>query len=214
MHNYTVIGVLDDVVSGLTFQGKDRAVVYLPGALGEGMRELIVAVVPQQRAALIRDLRSLCTRLNSDQICDPWSFDRLVERQQFPFAIAKNIALALALAALAICVFGLFGMVKFNVSNRRREMSLRLAIGAPPERMVQLMLREVLNHLAWGCAIATPLCVSFWLVIHDSFRVGLMSALAQMLAASAVLFVAAILAARIPASNAMSISPMESLRQL
>lgn len=215
LRSSTVIGVLEDVVSGFTFQGKDRAMIYFPAAIGaQGVRELIVAVVPQQRAALARELSMLCARLNPEQPCDPWSFERLVERQQLPFAIAKNIALALALTALAICVFGLFGMVKFNVSNRRREMSLRLAIGAPPERMVQLMLREVMKHLIWGCAIAAPFCAFFWLAIHDSFRIGLASAMVQMFAACAVLFSAAMLAARIPANSAMTISPMESLRQL
>ncbi len=215
VRGYTVIGIVEDVISGLTFQGKDRAVVYQASALGrEGISDLIVAVVPEQRVHVMRELASLCARLNAADACDPWSFERLVERQQVPFAIAQNVALTLAITALVICVFGLFGMVKFNVSNRRREMSLRLAIGASPDSMVPLMLREVRKHLLWGCALSMPLCVVFWLLIQDSFRIGLLSAIAQMSVACGILFAAAVLAARIPAKQATQISPMESLRQL
>jgi ABC-type antimicrobial peptide transport system permease subunit len=60
---------------------------------------------------------------------------------------------AFAVLALTLAAVGIYGMLSYTVSHRRREFGIRLALGARPAGVVRLIVREGLTLVLAGCAI-------------------------------------------------------------
>jgi len=68
--------------------------------------------------------------------------------QQYKALQTEKRTLALALAAV-----GIYGILTFMVSHRRREIGIRLAVGAEPAAMLRMIVREGVGLALAGCAI-------------------------------------------------------------
>jgi ABC-type antimicrobial peptide transport system permease subunit len=90
-----------------------------------------------------------------------WSVRTLADAHAYmvrvPRALA-SMALAGGSAGLLVAVVGLYGLLAFRVRQRRREMGVRMALGADAARLVrdvlQLALRQLLPAVAIGLALA------------------------------------------------------------
>ena len=60
---------------------------------------------------------------------------------------------AFAVLALTLAAVGIYGMLSYAVSHRRREFGIRLALGARPSGVLRLIVREGLTLVLVGCAI-------------------------------------------------------------
>ena len=60
---------------------------------------------------------------------------------------------AFAILALTVAAVGIYGMLSYTVSHRRREFGIRLALGARPSGVLALIVREGLALVAVGCAL-------------------------------------------------------------
>ncbi len=117
-----------------------------------------------------------------------------------------------AVAAGAVTLAGLVGIVTFIVARRTREIAIRLAVGARPTHIRRLVVREALAAAAVGAAAG--LLIGRWLSTWlESFVFGIeagnwTTALAAALAAVTIM----VLAALIPARRALRLQPTEALR--
>jgi len=129
-------------------------------------------------------------------------------RQRFVTALFTGAAvICLALAAL-----GVYGIVAQSIAQRRREIAVRISLGARPGDIIGLILREGNVFALAGVAVGLSLAVRTigWLgyFLDEGSRSG-----AQYFAlAGAGLFVLAALAALAPAARAARIDPVEALR--
>lgn len=132
----------------------------------------------------------------------------LVDRSQVLELLGTFAGLALALAAL-----GIYGVLFYVVSQRTREIGLRMAIGATPWDVV----RDILGYsvrltglgLATGIAVAT---VSTRLLSRLLYEVSPVDAKAT-IAVSALLMLVAMLASYLPTRRAASVDPATALRE-
>lgn len=116
-------------------------------------------------------------------------------------------ALAVALAAI-----GLYGMMSDAVQRRRQEMGIRLALGARPDELTRLVLRDGLRLALLGCAAGTLGALALGRVLA-SFLFGVRPADPPTLLAVALLLVGvALLAAWLPARRAARVDPLTALR--
>jgi ABC-type antimicrobial peptide transport system permease subunit len=60
---------------------------------------------------------------------------------------------AFAALALTLAALGIYGMLSYAVSHRRREFGIRLALGARPSGVLRLIVREGLTLAVAGCVI-------------------------------------------------------------
>ena len=117
-----------------------------------------------------------------------------------------------AAMALLLGVVGLYGVVAYSVSKRSREIGIRIALGAQPRSIYELILREAGRLIAFGIALGVACSVSAAGLMR-SLLFGVRSWDVPTLAAVAgVLSMAALLASLIPAHRAASVDPVESLR--
>jgi putative ABC transport system permease protein len=119
---------------------------------------------------------------------------------------------AFALLALVIAAVGLYGLLAFGVSQRLRDIGVRMALGARRARVVADLARHSMTLV--GVALASGLCGAFAVTrLLDAwlFRVGATDAL-TFFGSAMVLLIAALVACVVPALRAASVHPAVVLR--
>jgi predicted permease len=130
---------------------------------------------------------------------------------------AANIAAAVAavlgsLALLLACV-GIYGVAAYNVSQRTREIGVRMALGARPSRILSMILRQNLRTVAAGVVVGVAGAIGFAQLLK-SILYGLAPTDPVALAATLVILAAtAVLATWAPAQRAAAIDPSVTLRE-
>jgi putative ABC transport system permease protein len=114
--------------------------------------------------------------------------------------------------ALALAIIGVYGVLAYAVGNRRREVSIRVALGAQPNHVKRLFVRRGILLAGIGSAIGLAAAMGLSRGL-SSLLFGVTALDPGTYAASALIVsAAALLASYIPARRASSVDPMESLR--
>ena len=121
---------------------------------------------------------------------------------------------AFAVTGLALGAIGIYGVVAFGVARRRREIGIRMALGAERRAVVGLVLRESAAYAAAGVAAGLLLAVAASGALKGLlFEVSPTDVTTYGLLAAGVLAVVAI-ASYAPARRAASVNPVDSLRSI
>ncbi|HEX4020116.1 MAG TPA: FtsX-like permease family protein [Acidobacteriaceae bacterium] len=117
-----------------------------------------------------------------------------------------------AAMALLLSVVGLYGVIAYSVSQRTREIGVRIALGAQRSSVYQLILKEAGWLTVLGiCAGLTCSVIAATLMRKLLFGVHSWD-VTTLVAVAALLGVSALLASFIPARRAASVNPVEALR--
>jgi predicted permease len=118
-----------------------------------------------------------------------------------------------AATGLLLAGVGLFGVMSFLVAQRRREIGVRMALGATPADIVRLTLAFAARWTGIGMALGAlgALAMTRWLKTL-TFGIGDVDA-GTLIAALAVLAIVGLVAAALPARRAALVDPMTTLRQ-
>ena len=133
--------------------------------------------------------------------------DKLVSRE-----VALKLIAAFAVLALLLAALGLYGLLAYTVLQRRREMGVRMALGAQPRQVSVAILREGLSLVVSGVVAGMA---GSWIVMRalKSLLYGVTAMDAWVLAGSTlVLLVVGIISSDLPAHRAAGIDPMTALR--
>jgi ABC-type antimicrobial peptide transport system permease subunit len=118
----------------------------------------------------------------------------------------------LGFIGLALTVVGLYGFLAFRVTQRRREIGIRMALGASRQATARLVLRDTVRMAAIGLTVGLALALgAARLETSVLFGVQPLDAL-SLGGALCALAVAVVAAAWLPALRAASIEPMQALR--
>jgi len=127
--------------------------------------------------------------------------------------LVAHVSAAFGVLALMIAAVGLYGVLAYGVTRRRREIGVRIAIGASPGSVEWMILRESLVLFGIGCLIGVPAAI---LVNRQlsSMLFGLSPQDPGTVASALVtLAIATVAASYLPARRAASIDPMLALRE-
>lgn len=118
----------------------------------------------------------------------------------------------LGVLALILTAIGVYGVVTYSVTQRTRELGIRMALGAQRSDVFKLVLRKGLILVAWGSAIG--LLASYWLARLISNQLYGVSPddPATLVSVAALLVAVALLASYIPARRATKVDPLIALR--
>lgn len=114
--------------------------------------------------------------------------------------------------ALLLSLVGLYGVMSFVVTQRRREIGIRLALGATRLSTIWLVLRDALVMIAGGTVIALPCVWALGRLVESQLYDVKPTDPATILAATLILCSTALAAALIPARRASAVNPTDALR--
>jgi predicted permease len=212
----TVIGVAREV-PGFRFTDVKQAGVFLPTTLDAAGTSAVARV--QGPPNLAREtLLDHLTKVDPS-LGNVITMQTLARLEVFFLQIAFWVSLVLGGLALLLTISGLFSVLSYLVEQRRREIGVRMALGASPRTVARLMLaqttRPVLYGLIAGTAaaaalaaavIATPVGALISQIVHVTDPVAYGASLL-------VITAACLAAAWIPAARAARLDPMRTLRQ-
>jgi ABC-type antimicrobial peptide transport system permease subunit len=129
---------------------------------------------------------------------------------QFSFTmLTLGIAAAMALILGAI---GLYGVLSYAVTLRTREIGVRLALGAPPSRVMRSVVAHGLAISAIGLLVGVLGAVGLTRLLEGILYETEPLDLATFAGMSAVLAAVALAASFLPARKAAAVSPLEAMR--
>ena len=130
------------------------------------------------------------------------------QRPRFSMALLSTFAaLALLLAAV-----GVYGVTAHSVSVRTKEIGIRMALGAEPERVASLVLREGLKLVTFGVLLGVAGALALTRVLQSQlFEVSPTDPLTFVLTALILISIGAA-ACYLPARRATRVDPLKTLR--
>jgi ABC-type antimicrobial peptide transport system permease subunit len=119
---------------------------------------------------------------------------------------------ALGGLALLMASVGIYAILAFAVSQRTREVGIRVALGARRSEIVTLLMRRTVVLIAWGIGLGLAGAIVLTRIFARMMtQVGELDA-ATCIAVSAFLAAVALLASYLPARKALRIDPAQALR--
>ena len=208
----TVVGVVGDVHQ-VSLESAPITEVYLPVSQAiTTFGELVIRtsgnpydVLPAVKAAALQVFPDVPVR-------SVRTMEELYSRRVAQRRLNMLLLGLFGLLGLVISAVGIYGVVAYGVSQRTREIGVRMALGATRSRVVGMVMRSA------GLLVATGLFVGAggaWMLSRtaERFLFGLQSHdLRAFSAAIVTLLAAAVLASVIPARRAASVDPMTALR--
>ncbi len=208
----TVVGEVGDVHS----YSLERAPVpnlYLPEADGPDVHMTVMMRTSGDPAAMDETIRRLLRSNNQITTNYIENMPELMAHQVALRRFSMQIALAFGALALALAVFGTYGLLAYEVSLREREMGIRLALGSSRASIVTLLLRQESTWIVGGilCGLLTAAAVGF--VLRAQFFHTGATSVPVLITSSLLLAVPALLAVAVPGRRASRLEPSITLRR-
>ncbi|HUE85803.1 MAG TPA: ABC transporter permease [Vicinamibacterales bacterium] len=167
------------------------------GPLAPAIREIVAQIDPR---VPLRELATLDEKIRSDT--------KFQGRR-----VLAGAAAVLGIVALLLASVGLYGMTSYSVAMRRREIAVRMALGARADRVVAMVLRQALAVATIGSVLGALVGIAAGLVIRaEVFGVAGVD-IAALSGSAALLTAAMLLASILPARRAARLDPNVVLRQ-
>jgi putative ABC transport system permease protein len=140
------------------------------------------------------------------------TMDAIVKKVRGPWQLNMWVFGLFGVAALGLAMIGLVGTVAYAAAQRRRELGIRLALGATPRGIAGLMVRQGLGPTVIGVALGVPLGLVTTRLLSDLLFGVSAADPGTGAAVIGMLLGAATLASYLPARGAAAIDPAVVLR--
>ena len=155
-----VIGVAADIVTCCIPWGKDPALIYLPTTSAKSAAVLVH--VRGEVEAVRHRLDMRLAALAPGAIGDIHSLDQYRAAGMYAFRAASMIGAALGGLALFLTLTGIYGVLSYFVTQRTKEIGIRVALGATTRTVVGLVLTQSLRLTAIGIGLRESLWPSVY----------------------------------------------------
>ena len=210
--SYEVVGVVQDGKYRSAGEAP-RAMVFMPRAQRSSSRASFVLRSIPGRADLTRDLAQISRSLDANlPATTNASYTQVIGVSLLPNRVAAGAAGSFGLLGVLLVSVGLFGVLSYSVSQRRREIGIRMSLGADPGKIRWTILADGLRLVGLGLLIGLPLAVGAAVLVRSAL-LGLSPVDPLTLGGiGALLLSVGILAGYFPARRATMEDPMGTLR--
>ena len=210
----TIVGVAPDMLmQGVGNNTQSPAGYYIPIAQSDVTNFVSIAVRTHgDPASMTAALRAAVASLDPDlAIFDAKTMHEVIQRQTWFYTVFGTFFMAFGACALFLAAVGLYGVMSFVVSQRTREMGVRVALGAAGGQLIGLVMRRSVIQLAIGLVLGLGLGLAASgalqaVLYHVNPRDPFVLALVVI-----VLAAASLLASFLPARRVTKIDPVIAL---
>ena len=217
-----IVGIIKDVHE-VGLDQKVPPIVYVPiGQVNPEMMSLLVRLLPLSLAVhvdgdpsgLLKGIQREIWSVDPQQpITEVRSMEEIVARSVGNHRFNMVLMIALAFLALVLAGVGIYGVLSYLVTQRTREIGVRMALGATAGQVLGLIVRQGLLAAGIGVAIGLGLVIAGTRVLK-SLLVGVSATdPLTFVVAAVVLTAVALLASSIPAHRASALDPLVALRR-
>ena len=209
---FTVIGVVGNVKN--TALNREAPAVYLSAARRVWPLMDVVVRTDRDATATLPAVREAVRRLDPQlPLATVRTMEEWLSNSSAQPRLNAQLLGVFAAVALVIAAIGIYGVIAYSVTQRTREIGLRMALGAPRRRVLRLVIGEGMT--VGACGIAAGLVAAaalgrtlsslvFGVQVHDLPTYG---------AVAAVLAIVALAACALPARRAALVDPIVALRE-
>jgi hypothetical protein len=209
-----IVGVIDNVQEG-QLDAKPRGAMYMPFYQRRDNGFVVLARTAQDDASLLPTLISAIRSVDPGMaLYEPMTMDQKIHDAPSTYLHRSSAWLVggFATMALLLGVVGLYGVVAYSVSQRTREIGVRMALGAQRSTVYRMILSEAGRLIAAGVVIGLVAAITAaWLMRKLLFGVQSWDA-ATLAGVGILLAVSSLLASFLPAQRAASMNPTDALR--
>jgi predicted permease len=206
-----VVGVIEDVRQ--VAERPARPEMYFPFADAAIPEPFLVVRMAAGLPAPVEAIRQELGRIDSDlALASVRTLGALFQSQGRVLTVVTSVVDVLTVAIVGLAALGLYGTLSFHFARRRRDIGVRLALGAAPRDIVRLVFKQAAVWVAAGLGVGMA---GAWLVSSVLRRVLEDASpfnVAEVALGAVVVFGVALLAAWLPARRATKVNPVEALR--
>ena len=207
---YEIVGIVPDRPAN-TSQGR-MYVPARPGARGPASPIQLLLRAGPDPAATSRRLQEIVTNLGPTlRLDDVRRLDEVLGEAQMSNSLTSYALAIVTLSVLVLSAAGLYALMSFTVTRRRREIGIRTALGARPGRLLASIFARVLWQIAAGVVVG----VTVALLLHRRLNIEVEGGwhIPGILPAAAVFMMTiGLLSAAGPARRAVRVDPTDALR--
>jgi putative ABC transport system permease protein len=211
--HYTIVGIVPTVRHGEVGIAAAIPQLYCSEAQNSDLQVTLLVKTEGEPAALLPSVRSGLRSIDPQlPIFAVRTMDEAVSASLGPQRLAATLVGGFSFLALFLAALGLYGVLAYSVTQRTREIGIRIALGSPRGSIFRLVLRQAMIMVGIGIAVGLTLAIAcgpffrhfvYGVAPRDPFTI---------FGAAAVLTAIALLAYWIPARRAVSVDPMVALR--
>lgn len=209
-----VIGVVRDIKEG-PLDTPSRPAIYTPLEATPYLYFNLILRTTQRPDAVVTEVQNSIRQVDPDAITfEVQTMDDRIQRSPAAFLHRYPAVLAgvFAFLALLLGTIGLYGLVAYSVSQRTREIGIRMALGAQRGNVLQMVLSQGVRLIVPGVAIGiVAAMLSSYLMRSMLFGIHSWDPVI-FVAVTAVLAIVTLAASYIPARSATKVDPMVALR--
>src|SRR5271168_1980451 len=208
----TVVGVARDIKYH-RMNEPPQSFLYFPVLQTHGTDANIIVRSQLPTATVVNGVRSAAMSLDSKvQPLEADDLAALLRTSMFANRTAASLASVLGALGLLLAALGIYGVLSYSVSQRFREIGIRVALGAQKGHVLRLVVGKGLRLAIFGAVAGAAVALLVTRAMSNLlFGVSASDPLTFVAVALGVTFVAA-LAAYLPARRAMRVDPMVALR--
>jgi predicted permease len=152
----TIVGIVPDMLmQGLGNNNQSPVGYYIPIAQSDVTNFVSIALRTRgEPGAVTAAVRSAVTALDKDlAIYQVLSMKEVIRVQSWFYTVFGTFFMAFGCSALFLAMAGLYGVMSFAVSRRKKEMGIRMALGAQGGQLVRLIMRRALIQMSLGLGL-------------------------------------------------------------
>jgi predicted permease len=210
----TVVGVVGHVKLERLGEREFKPQAYFPFMQGPQPEMTVVLKTRLLPEELVAAAQAAVQELDAEQpIYGVRTLAEMRSRNLAPERLNLTLVGAFAGLALVLAVIGLYGVLAYSVAQRRREIGVRLALGARRGQVVGLVVRQGLGLALAGIAIGLGGALALTEVMRSLLFEVTPIDLPTLAGVTALVLVVALAASLVPARQAGKLDPMVTLRQ-
>jgi len=194
-------------------QEPDQPVAYLPIAQEPVLRMSLIVRTRREVSAMMPAIREAVRQIDPRLPLGPVSTMREGKDRSFTDTTQSAWVIgAFAIVAALLAAFGLYGVLAQTVTQQRREIGIRMALGAGPREIVSRVLRNAVAMVAVGLAVGLAGAFALTSVMKSLlFQVSALDPMAFVIACASMTLVG-LMAVFLPAIRAARVDPVTTLR--